>query len=435
MQEQKKLNLIKYFSIAFIAFMILLALILFFNQPENQVVYEEDKLSLYFFYGDGCPHCAKEEEFLDKLEKRYAENLKVFRFETWYNTENADLLARLSRELDIEIKGVPVTIIGQDHVIGYYSEEITGVKIEEMVTNNLTEECIDSVAPILIESDYGHKCPHNCDQDGGTCEHECGCSAGSEPETETESDLVSLPFIGEVSARTLSLPFLTFIIAATDGFNPCAMWVLLFLISLLLGMKDRKRTWILGLAFIGASGAVYFMFLSAWLNLIMFLSFVFWLRLLIGVVALSSGAYHLYDAYKNRDGGCHVVGTEKRQKTFQKIRKIVEHKSFFLAVVGIALLAVAVNMVELVCSAGLPAVYTQVLTMSDLPMWQYYTYLLFYILVFMLDDLLIFFIAMTTLQMKAISSKYTVWAQWVGGIVMLLLGILLIFKPELIMFG
>ena len=193
--------------------------------------------------------------------------------------------------------------------------------------------------------------------------------------------------------------------------------------------------WILGSAFIFSSGAVYFLFLSAWLNLFLFLGFIFWIRFLIGVVALGSGGYHLYDAYKNRDGGCHVTKSEKRRAIFKKLRALVVEKKFYIAILGIMLLAVAVNLVELVCSAGLPAVYTQVLASAGLAKWQYYAYLVFYIFIFMLDDMLIFFIAMRTLEIKAISSKYTSWAQWVGGIVMLIIGILLIFKPGWIMFG
>ena len=99
------------------------------------------------------------------------------------------------------------------------------------------------------------------------------------------------------------------------------------------------------------------------------------------------------------------------------------------------LLAAAVNLVELVCSAGLPAVYTSVLAMSNLATWQYYSYLLFYILIFMLDDLIVFILAMSTLQIKAISSHYTKWSGWIGGILMLIIGFLLLFKPGLLMFG
>jgi len=166
------------------------------------------------------------------------------------------------------------------------------------------------------------------------------------------------------------------------------------------------------------------------------LGFILWVRIAIGLVALVSGGWHLRDAWRNREGNCEVVGgSDKRKKIFSKLRNLAGEKKFWIALGGIVALAFAVNLVELLCSAGLPAVYTQVLALSDLAAWQYYGYLTFYIFIFMLDDLLVFILAMTTLQMKAISSRYTKWAGWIGGIIMLIVGILLLFKPGWLMFG
>ena len=193
--------------------------------------------------------------------------------------------------------------------------------------------------------------------------------------------------------------------------------------------------WILGGSFIAASGFAYFLFLTAWLNLLLFLGFIFWIRILIGLVALGAGAYNLRDFIVNKEGGCEVTGDEKRQKIFEKLRKISQQKQFLLALGGIILLAFAVNLVELVCSAGLPAIYTQILALSKLPNWQYYLYLLFYIFIFMLDDLIVFIIAMLTLQAIGIESKYARASHLIGGLLMLLIGLLLLFKPELLMFA
>lgn len=412
---------------------------IFYNtafKPENINILG-DKLNLYFFYGQGCPHCGKEEIFLEQIKERYPE-VAIHNFETWYNKENAELLKNIATKLNLQINGVPVLIIGEEAIIGFRNEESTGKEITNKIEDALAQGCDDPVLAIIKNSEANDRCEHGCDL-SGACEHDCGCEADESEATSGDvgagAAKINLPFLGEVDAKNFSLPVLTFIIAATDGFNPCAMWVLLFLISLLINMEDRKRMWVLGGAFILASGTVYFLFLSAWLNLFLFLGFVVWVRMLIGLVAVASGQWHLFDAYKNRDGGCHVIKTEKRKKIFGRIRGLVAQKNFLIAVIGIMALAVAVNLVELVCSAGLPAVYTNVLSLTEMPAWKYYGYLLFYILVFMLDDLLIFFVAMTTLKMKGVSSRYTAWAQWVGGIVMFVLGLLLIFKPEWIMFA
>jgi len=244
-----------------------------------------------------------------------------------------------------------------------------------------------------------------------------------------------LPLLGEINAVSFSLPLLTIVMGALDGFNPCAMWTLLFLISLLLGMQDRKRMWILGVAFIFTSALVYFLFMSAWLNLILFLGLVVGVRIIIGGLALLGGGYNLKEFLFNRAGGCRVAGDEKRQKVFQKIKIIIGQHSFWLALGGIILLAFAINLVELICSAGLPAVYAQVLALNKLTSWQYYLYILLYILFFMLDALFVFFVAMITLQMTGITTKYTKYSRLIGGLLMLLIGLLLIFKPAWLMFG
>lgn len=392
----------------------------------------KNNVNLYFFYGDGCPHCAKEEKFLDQLESENS-NIKITRYEVWNNRDNAQLLARIGKELGIDISGVPLLIVGDQAVPGYYSAETTGKKIKGLVSNYVEYGCEDVVASFV--GNDPQSCVHGCDTGDTECVHDCGCSADTVTIQTNVADTVNVPFFGEVNVKNFSLPVLTFVIAAADGFNPCAMWVLLFLISLLLGMENRKRMWILGSSFIVASGAVYFLFLAAWLNLFLYIGFVLWIRLSIALVALVSGGLHLREAWRNRDGGCHVVNTDKRKRIFSKLRSYVAENSIWLALLGIIMLAAAVNLVELVCSAGLPAVYTQILAMSDLPAWQYYGYLVFYIIIFMLDDLLIFLIAMTTLQMKAVGASYSKWSGWVGGIVMLIIGILLLFKPGWLMFG
>ncbi len=246
---------------------------------------------------------------------------------------------------------------------------------------------------------------------------------------------LTLPILGTIQTANFSLPVLSIVIGLIDGFNPCAMWTLLFLISLLLGMKDKKRMWTLGITFIIASAFVYFLFLSAWLNFFLILGFVFWVRIVIGLVALGIGMYNLRDYHVNKEGGCKVTDNKKRKETFDKLKGITHEKIFILALGGIILLAFAVNLVELVCSAGLPAIYTQILSISNLSPGQYYSYILIYIFFFMIDDLVVFTIAMITLHTVGIQSKYARFSRLIGGILMLIIGALLLFKPELLMFG
>ncbi|MBD3248064.1 hypothetical protein GF382_02130, partial [Candidatus Falkowbacteria bacterium] len=375
---------------------------------------------IYFFYGDGCPHCAKEEKFLDSIGDDYPE-INIKEYEVWNSRENAKLLSEAADRLEINIPGVPVLIIGDKAVIGYHNDQTTGSEIRALLDEYASGECQDAVGSILDNGEE-EKCEHGCEKDG-ECTHDCGCSADTD-RTESLSQKITLPFLGEADVKDFSLPLLTVTIGILDGFNPCAMWVLLFLITLLLGMCDRRKMWILGLAFIITSALVYFLFLAAWLKLFLFIGFLSFIRWIIGAVAIGSGAYHLKEYFTNKEGACKVTGGEKKKKIFDKLKEVISQKSFLLSLLGIIVLAAIVNMVELVCSAGLPAVYTQVLALSNLANWQYYGYLLLYIFFFMLDDLLIFFIAMTTLKMTGISTKYTRYSNLIGGILILIIGIL-----------
>jgi len=369
-------------------------------------------VQLHFFWSEGCPHCAKEKVFLDALDKKYDE-VTVQDYEVGHHSENIALLQKIGDTLRADISGVPFLVVGKSYVVGFLSDETTGKEIEQKVVYAIQNDIPDILT--TIDSDKENK-----DEVIGEM---------TIPET------LELPLIGQISVQHTSLPLLTFLLAFIDGFNPCAMWTLIFLISLLLGMKDQKRMWMLGITFIVTSAAVYFLFLSAWLNLFLVLGVVMWVRFIIGGVALFAGWYFLRDYYVNRNGGCSVMGDTKRQKFIEKMRMITQKSSLFLSVIGIMFLAVAVNMIELVCSAGLPAVYTKILSMSSLQPWQYYMYLFMYMLIFMADDLVIFITAMVTMKAVGIQSKYSRISHLVGGIVMIVIGILLICKPELLMFG
>ncbi|MFZ5376816.1 MAG: hypothetical protein ACOZAN_04095 [Patescibacteria group bacterium] len=395
------------------------------------------QVTAYLFYGKGCPHCLHEQELLKTLVKEYPQ-IEVKEFEIYHDSENHQILEDVANKLNLQVAGVPFLVIG-DQAIPGYTEGITNLEIEQRINHCLKNSCPNSIATII----ENHKKDHdNINHTVSTApSQENQLSPLTEQETKStesvnhRSKTIVLPLFGEIESHQLSLPVLTFVLAFLDGFNPCAMWTLLFLISLLLGMKDRKRMWILGIAFIVSSSAVYFLFLSAWLNLFLFLGFIIWVRLIIGLLAVGAGFYYLRDYWINRHGGCAVMGNQKRQRVFQQLKQITQKPQFLLALIGIIMLAVAVNMVELVCSAGLPAIYTQILSLSNLPNWQYNLYLLLYICIFMLDDLFVFFTAMITLHAVGVQTKYSRFSHLLGGFLMLIIGMLLIFKPEWLMFG
>ena len=228
------------------------------------------------------------------------------------------------------------------------------------------------------------------------------------------------------------------VLGFVDGFNPCAMWILIFLITMLFNMKDRKKMWILGLTFIITSGFVYLLFMLTWLNLASFISKIAFIRLAVALVALIVGIVNLSkyaNSLNKKDEGCDVVDKKERKKIMTQITKITTEKKFILAIIGIMVLAASVNIIELMCSIGIPLLFTQILAMNDLNTAQYALYMGIYILFFLIDDIIVFVISMVTLNVTGISTKYTKYSHLIGGLIMLVIGILLIIKPEILMFN
>ncbi|MFC1613149.1 TlpA family protein disulfide reductase [Patescibacteria group bacterium] len=391
------------------------------NQEVN--VYSDKEINLYFFWANGCPHCKEEKKFLEKIKEKYDDNINILSFEVTSNRANIKLFKEVGKKLDANVSSIPFTVIGEKYIVGWHNEASSGIFLESIIKDALEHNCSDVVMNLIDEKDIVE------------ANNEV-CAVSIEDKKKTGlPEKIRLPLFGDIEIKNFSLPFLTIVVGALDGFNPCAMWVLLFLITLLLGMKDKKRMWILGTVFISVSAFVYFLFMSAWLNLFLFLGFIFWVRIMIAIVALFSGGYYLKDYFTNKAGVCKVTGNEKRKKIFDRLKDITHKKQFLFALAGIIVLAFAVNLVELICSAGLPAVYTQILSLSDLARWQYYLYLLLYIVVFMLDDLVVFFMAMITLRTIGVSGKYSRISRLVGGIIMVIIGILMLFQPGWLMFG
>ncbi|MFA6258504.1 MAG: hypothetical protein WCX79_02295 [Candidatus Paceibacterota bacterium] len=397
---------------------------------------ETPGVPIHFFWGDGCPHCEKEKVFLDSILDKY-EGLRIKSYEVYNNQENYEILKKVSDAIGVTSGGVPFLIIGNGYLVGF-SEKMTPPQIEKKIVECLKNSCPDIVGQIL-NTEVNENTPitsseENNDED--VTEEVIDPSPVSTEESENNFlSKIDLPIIGEVDVKSFSLPVLTVIMAFLDGFNPCAMWVLLFLVSLLFGIENKKRLWVFGFVFLIASGFVYFLFMTAWLNLFMFLGFIVWIRILIGGVALVSGYVNIKEYITNPFGGCKVTGGERKQKLLEWLKSIIQEKHIFIAIIGLILLAFAVNLIELVCSLGLPAVYVQVLALSDLSTFQYYLYLLFYVLVFILPATFVFSASAITLQVTGISTRYNRMIHLVSGIIMLIIGLLMIFKPEWLMFG
>lgn len=384
-------------------------------------VSEKNLVNIYLFHSYTCKHCKEEIKLLDELEKEY-DNIKVYKYEVNENG-NGELLKNISEIMGSKVTGTPYTIIGNKVFSGYDYENSKGRfkgAIEYYSKYGYEDKVGEYISSIPLPS-YEVK-----DTDPNVDEYI----------NDYISYKVKLPLIGEVKLKNLTLPLITVVIGLADGFNPCAMWVLLFLISMLIGMKDKKRMWILGSTFLLTSALIYLIFMMSWLNLANLLISVVWVRVIIAIVSLVGGIINLRGYIKHRKvSGCDVVDDKKRNKIITRIKKFTTEKNFWLAILGVIVLAISVNVVELACSAGLPVMFIEILSLNNLTAIEEIIYIVLYMLFFLLDDFVVFVIAMTTLSLTGVSSKYGNLSKLIGGILMLLIGLLLMFKPEWIMFN
>lgn len=384
----------------------------------------DEVINIHLFYGDGCPHCAHEKEFLEEYLKD-VDDVKLYKYEVWYDSDNQELLSEVQEKLNNKQSGVPYTVIGDKVIIGY-SEGVTDVNIKKYIDSYKND--ISSYRDYVGEITGISEVKTNNSKD----------KTQTKEKTTDNSESIDVPVLGNINAKTVSLPILAIVLGFVDGFNPCAMWILIFLITMLFNMKDKKKMWILGLTFILTSGIVYLLFMLTWLNLATFISKISFIRLAIAFVAIIVGIINLVkfsNSLTKKDDGCDVVDKKERKKIMQQINKITKEKKFILAIVGIIALAASVNIIELMCSIGIPLLFTQILAMNDLSTMQYGIYMFIYIFFFLIDDIVIFGISMFTLNVTGISTKYTKYSHLIGGIIMLLIGLLLIIKPELLMFN
>jgi hypothetical protein len=343
---------------------------------------------VHFFYLPGCSHCEEQEAFNEKLESEYPA-INITRHDAT-TPAGRTLLSQMLEERGIEYEpAFPVTIFGNQVFGGWESEETTGTAIEEAL-----QQCLAG---------------------------DCPPPTGEEPR-----DTIVLPLIGEIDPSAYSLPALAVILGLVDGFNPCAMWVLIYLISIVATLRDRRRIWLIVGSFVLASGVLYFLFMTAWLNAFLFIGYVKPITVVIGLVALGGGILQIREVVKTKGAiVCEVTSEDSRKKTMTKVQRIVSSPITLGTIIGIIALAFAVNSVEFVCSAAIPAVFTQVLSLASLTTIQHYSYILLYVFFFMLDDLVIFGTAAFALTSN-LGDRYARYSRPVGATILIILGVLLL---------
>ena len=350
---------------------------------------EDNKINLYLFYGEECPHCEKERIWLNEIKDDYKDTLNIYYFEVWHNKDNLLLAEKIMEEYEIKKLSVPLTIVGEKYFIGYDDDGVISSRIENQINEYL--------------------------------------------EIEGNSNIINLPILGNVDMRKVSLPLVAIILGFIDGFNPCAMWILLFLINMLFGV-EKKKSWILGLTFLFISSLVYFLSMIG-INFILSITTINYLKIIIAIFILIAGILNLrkYFIKRKEEAGCDIVDAKKRKKIITRMKQIINSKSFMFSLFGIIILSASVNLIELACSLGFPLIFTEILSINHIEGITKIIYLLIYILFYMIDDIVVFVISMVTLEATGITNKYNKLCTLISGIIMIIMGLLLIFKPDWLM--
>ncbi|HPA56510.1 MAG TPA: hypothetical protein PLT70_03675 [bacterium] len=364
-------------------------------------VSDQDKDVFYFFYSYKCPHCVEAHPFIDKLKKEYPsiifKDLEVMKV-----LENRELFKKMIGKLGIQGGGVPTFIFNGKFVVGFQSGHHDKL-IRQMIDMNMSD----------------HQ-KENCQ---------------SEDCKECRENMIDVPILGKIDAKMVSLPSFTFIIGLLDGINPCAMWVLMFLLTLLVNAKSRKKLIMVGTVFVVSSAVVYFLFMTAWLNIFTFMGVSQYITIALGILALLMGLINIKEFFFFKKGVSLMIPEKAKPKLFEKMRKIMNNSSFAVSLFGTIALAFFVNLIELGCTIGLPAIYTRVLSVQQISTSVKYFYMALYNAYYVIPLAVIVALFVFTMGKYRFEEKHAKVLKLISGILMITLGAILVFKPDLLVFA
>jgi cytochrome c biogenesis protein CcdA len=357
----------------------------------------------YLFYSLTCTRCWDARKFVQDLRRKYT-HIEFRELEVVKSRENQEVFNHLAETLDIRTPGVPVFIFGNSYHVGFKEGNSAKREIVGMIERELRQQKYKIEDGIL-----GHGEPRL-------------------PE-------LRLPLLGVVDARSLSLPAFTLFIGLLDGVNPCALWVLMLLLSLLVNAGSRSRMIVVGAVFIFFSAALYFCFMVAWFNFFALLGLKNTATLILGIGVCLLGIVNTKELFWFKKGFSLTIPDRAKPKIFDRMRRVVSSPNGFLLVAGTAALAFLVNLAEFGCTIGLPAVYTRVLTLQETGLAGKYLFMALYNVVYVVPLAAVLAAFVFTFGKFRLSERHGRILKIVTGLVMLALGLLLTFRPGYLMFS
>ncbi len=366
----------------------------------------EPRVQLYFFWSTSCPHCRNARPFVEGLDRRL-DWLELHSHELTSDRANIERYIEMAGQLGQEARSVPAFFICGQMLTGYDNPDGIGSQITE-----LAERC----RPVPVS--------------GGGAQ---AATVPTDPVTAMgATQMLSVPVLGDIDVQSMSLPLFTLVIAGLDAFNPCAFFVLLFLLSLMVHARSRSRMLLVGGTFVFFSGLVYFLFMAAWLNLFLVIGGAPWVTLAAGLVALVIGVINVKDFFLFKQGPSLTIPESAKPGLFRRMRGLLSADSLGTMLIGTVTLALAANSYELLCTAGFPMVYTRVLTLHAFSGRDYYAWLVLYNLIYVLPLLAMVLVFTFTLGARKLTERQGRVLKLLSGTMMLGLGLVMLLAPELL---
>jgi cytochrome c biogenesis protein CcdA len=388
----------------------------------------------YLFYSLTCARCRDARDYLEELRSAYRD-VEFRELEVQKSRENQEIFTRLAGELDIRTPGVPVFIFGKSYRVGFKEGDEAKEEIRRMIERelgNFRPETPKTEGPRVAEPQPPGSRPPEPQPPG---------SRPPEPQppgfplSDSQVPPLRLPFVGALDARSLSLPAFTVFIGLLDGVNPCALWVLMLLLSLLASAGSRGRMIVVGAVFIFFSAGLYFAFMAAWFSFFEFLKLKSAATLVLGIGVCILGIVNAKELFWFKKGFSLVIPERAKPRIFDGMRKVVSSPNGFLLVASTAVLAFLVNLAEFGCTVGLPAVYTRVLSLQETDIAGKYLFMAFYNAVYVLPLAAVLAAFVLTFGRFRLMERHGRILKIVTGLVMLVLGILLVFRPGYLLFA
>ena len=388
---------------------------------------QSKKVKIEYFGRKDCKNCANLEKFLKELSTK-RDDFEYVEHKIDESKEEKVFFDKTTSKLKL-VKGTPIIYINGHIIQGFNTADTTGKEIENLINSGKTKDKILTLKEYVESGQTG-----NVSSNGAVCTGDTVCEVPGLTKGAENQVLVNIPIINKtVDLTNYSLLTMSIILGTIDGFNPCAMWVLVLFLTALIAVGNKVKMFRVAGLFILAEAVMYFFILNAWIYAWDFVGLDKWVTPLVGIVGIIGGIFFIRNYLKKGDTlECEVTDFEQRAKISKKIKDIANKPFTLLTALAIIGLALSVNVIEFACSVGIPQTYTKILQINEVPFWtrQFYTFI--YIIGYMVDDIIVFGFALMSINKLQLTTKYSKWVNLFGGILMIILGLIMLIKPSLL---